>query len=436
MSIFLGYPPQHIVDWIYAHSPNAYWDTIAYNLENLPKATFVTGKTEFDLNELPAPGTSLPIDYIARDGYYDGATFVPTLTTASVMSSIDMIETVQTEWVVLGYNGHVPKYVKYKSKSGNVVYVSSTGDGETRTDIVAGAAIYAKAYDASMLENTWRKLPDVAVTSVGSEAFTYGQTNADWGTTAGSVPYNVPMSIKIDDVDYAFCGYTMTVNSKNVLCTSANGVDGASSFAFSSSNSTDWRTSELRTWLNTQQGANEHMLPKWCKMDTTDWSTVPVCAANGLKLKLAKQSRLDSLGNNNLLMNVIPVVNRVWNNDESKAKDVEDMFFVLSNAEVNCDDGDVEYTVGTFHDNESSLASFDVFKPFTTLYAMNLARIRTTLKLDTDSDYNSFYYWLRSAGMYNTARYAGICSTNDGAVMLNGVTDAAVAGCSPVFVIG
>ena len=94
MSIFLGYPPQHIVDWIYAHSPNAYWDTNAYNLENLPTATFVTGKTEFDLNELPAPGTSLPIDYIARDGYYDGATFVPTLTTASVMSSIDMIETV------------------------------------------------------------------------------------------------------------------------------------------------------------------------------------------------------------------------------------------------------------------------------------------------------------------------------------------------------
>lgn len=94
MSIFLGNPPYYVNKWIYNMYVNGYWNKIVYNLERLPTAKFVTGKTEFNLGELPAPGTSLLIDYMTRDGYYDGDTFVPTLTYADVNENLDKIKTV------------------------------------------------------------------------------------------------------------------------------------------------------------------------------------------------------------------------------------------------------------------------------------------------------------------------------------------------------
>lgn len=60
------------------------------------------------------------------------------------------------------------------SKNGAIFYVSSTGDGTTRTDITVGAAVYMKIYDGGTLGNVWLKLAGWTVTSVGSETFTYG----------------------------------------------------------------------------------------------------------------------------------------------------------------------------------------------------------------------------------------------------------------------
>ena len=430
MSIFLGNPPYYVNKWIYNMYVNGYWNKIVYNLERLPTAKFVTGKTEFNLGELPAPGTSLLIDYMTRDGYYDGDTFVPTLTYADVNENLDKIKTVQSEWVVLGYNGHVPKYVKYMSKNGAIFYVSSTGDGTTRTDITVGAAVYMKIYDGGTLGNVWLKLAGWTVTSVGSETFTYGQTNVDYGTTAGLVPYSVPLNIKINDVDYTFCGYTMALNSKHTLCTSSDGSTIGTTVAFNSSNENDWGTSELRTWLNTWTGADEHGLPKWNEN----------CAANGLKLKLAKQSKVDEMGHNNLLMNTIPVINRVWNYDESKTEDVEDTFFLMSNAEVNCSDMHPDSWL-TLHDYASSLASFDVFKPFGDVGDMNTSRFKHALTLDGGSSSELVNYWLRSVGQMQVGSIVpgvGAVFSIDGSGMVLGeiAKFTNFIGCSPAFVLG
>lgn len=255
-AVFLGNPPERIRQWIINHQPvsRTYWEQVVYNLENLPTATFVSDKTEFGDNELPAPGCALTIDYMIKDGYYDGGTFVPTIGKSNVLAHLDAIEPVATEWIVLGYNGNVPKYIKYKN--GNTYkYVSSTGSGSTRTAITAGAAVYEKSWVAADLGNAWTATGET-VTSVGSETFTYGQTNSDWGTTAGPVTYSVPMSISISGTDYEFCSYTMTLNSRKLLVSSTDGSTKLDYGSFDPVNySNYWVNSYARGWCNSNDSA-------------------------------------------------------------------------------------------------------------------------------------------------------------------------------------
>ena len=418
-AIFLGNPPERIRQWIINHQPvsRTYWEQVVYNLENLPTATFVSDKTEFGDGELPAPGCALPIDYMTCDGYYDGSTFVPTLGKSAVMSNLDAIQAVSTEWIVLGYNGNVPKYIKYKNGS-TYKYVSSTGSGSTRTAIVVGAAVYEKSWVLDNLGNSWTATGET-VASVGSETFTYGQTNSNWGTTAGAVTYSVPMSINIGGTDYTFCGYTMTLNSRRLLCTSEDGTTCLTDSSFDAENySNYWVNSKARSWCNLNTNADFFGV-----MDQDEW-VFTYNSSNGLKLKLAKSQ--------DLLKQVMPAVNRIWKYNGDTTEDVEDSFFFLSNGEINISNGDY-----TFKDANYNTAIFSTVFPEAgcpyydpdEFYSDYL--IKSLMNLD-GSGSSADCWWLRSA--YADDDYCV------GFVDIYGLVSSYAAdysrGCSPAFVLG
>lgn len=410
--IYLGNPPKDIESWIIYNSKN-YWEQVVFNLENLPTAKFVSDKTSFGYGELPAPGCALLIDYMTRDGYYSGSTFTQTQTTASVLENLDNIKPVTTEWIVLGYNGHVPKYIKYKNGN-SYKYVSSTGSGTTRTEIVAGASVYEKSWLASSLENTWVATNET-VKSVSTDKFTYGQTNSVWGTNAdGATTYSVPMSITIGDTVYAFCGYTMSLNSRYILSTSANGTTAITYLAFDTENDNYWAESDIRTWLNTSQGATENNLTLWNNSTKT----------NGLRLKFAKSQ--------DVLKQVVPVVNRIWKYNGQTTEDIEDSFFLLSIPEVNCTGN---YDSDTyFFDYVNRLVTFDVFAPLDDIYQdIHNSRIKQLMTLDGVAS-SADYWLLRSAGS-GSSDFVGYVDSN-GNVDSYIAHDSDYCGCSPAFVLG
>ena len=410
--IYLGNPPTNIKDWIIFNS-KTYWEKVVYNLENLPNVSFISDKTTFGFNELPSPGSALTIDYMTRDGYYSGSTFTQTLTTSSVLENLDKITPVSTDFVVLGYNGHVPKYIKYKN--GNVYkYVSSTGTGTTRTEIIAGAKIYKKSWIDSALNNSWTETSET-VTSVSSDKFTYGQTNSAWGTNAdGATTYSVPMSITVGNTTYTFCGYTMTLNSRYILPTSINGSTKQDYLAFDSGNDNYWYESDIRTWLNTVQGASENNLTIW------NSST----KANGLRLKFAKSQ--------DMLKQMMPVVNRTWKYNGDTTEDIEDNFFLLSIPEINCNGSDGSATY--FKDYTHRLVTFDVFAPLDDIWGnTHNSRIKQLMSLDGIAS-SADYWWLRSA-YSDISDYVGYVYS-DGIVYHDNACDSNLYGCSPAFVLG
>ena len=410
--IYLGNPPTNIKDWIIFNS-KTYWEKVVYNLENLPNTSFISDKTTFGFNELPSPGSALTIDYMTRDGYYSGSTFTQTLTTSSVLENLDKITPVSTDFIVLGYNGHVPKYIKYKN--GNVYkYVSSTGTGTTRTEIIAGAKIYEKSWVDSTLNNSWSETSET-VTSVSSDKFTYGQTNSTWGTNAdGATTYSVPMSITVGNTTYTFCGYTMTLNSRYILPTSIDGSTKQDYLAFDSGNDNYWYESDIRTWLNTAQGASENNLTIWNNSTK----------ANGLRLKFAKSQ--------DVLKQMMPVVNRTWKYNGNTTEDIEDNFFLLSVPEVNCTGSDGSATY--FKDYTHRLVTFDVFAPLDNVWgSTHNSRIKQLMSLDGIAS-SVVDWWLRSA-FSDLSNYVGNVFSlghvnGDLASYSNGY------GCSPAFVLG
>ena len=410
--IYLGNPPTNIKDWIIFNS-KTYWEKVVYNLENLPNTSFISDKTTFGFNELPSPGSALTIDYMTRDGYYSGSTFTQTLTTSSVLENLDKITPVSTDFIVLGYNGHVPKYIKYKN--GNVYkYVSSTGTGTTRTEIIAGAKIYKKSWIDSALNNSWTETSET-VTSVSSDKFTYGQTNSAWGTNAdGATTYSVPMSITVGNTTYTFCGYTMTLNSRYILPTSINGSTKQDYLAFDSGNDNYWYESDIRTWLNTVQGASENNLT--IRNSSTK--------ANGLRLKFAKSQ--------DMLKQMMPVVNRTWKYNGDTTEDIEDNFFLLSIPEINCDGsyGSATY----FKDYTHRLVTFDVFAPLDNILgSIHNSRIKQLMSLDGVAS-SADYWWLRSAFSGDSGSVGGVDS--GGGVGYGFAHNSDLCGCSPAFVLG
>ena len=220
------------------------------NVDNLPTLMALLENYPKFQNALPKPGSAILVDYILDDQTYG--------TRADVQNHLSELGTIQTPWTILGYNKTIPQYVKYRCKTDDgfdYKYVSSvddtsvdaTVDGATTKlfikhswenankidendctgllrPIAAGCKTYARAPGGFARTDTFTETeftvesvsPEIARNIVAKDGgtHTYGNNN----------PYDCPATIIVDGKTYAFCGYTVTVQSTNLLTDKFNGT--------------------------------------------------------------------------------------------------------------------------------------------------------------------------------------------------------------------
>lgn len=243
--IYLGEPPKHVKDWLLNKDlPKGGWTEVMKALE----AGDITAGT---LNGITFGGNTITIgsSMTTPIAYYQG-------------DDGEIID--RSEWIVCGFNGAVPEYVKYIMNETQRVFVKATDSSNTERVIAAGDDVFTRTWDSSMNAYSYEKIG--VVESLGSETFTYGATNADYGTISIKDPYSVPKSltVKLDGTDKKleaeFAGYNMQLWSKHT-CLDA---DAAGSYAAAKAMMTDskqcttmafgtsqnWADSIVRSFLN------------------------------------------------------------------------------------------------------------------------------------------------------------------------------------------
>lgn len=199
---------------------------------------------------LPQPGSAILVDYIFDDQTYG--------TKADVQEHLDELGTLQVPFTILGYNKTIPQYVKYRYKTDtgfDYKYVSSVDDKSvdaTVDGVVAKLFIKHSWENANKIDEndcTGLLRPIVAgcktyTRSAGGFAQTSQFTETEYNvesvskeiarnilakdggthTYGNNNPYDCPMTITVDGKIYVFCGYTVTVQSTNLLTGKFNGT--------------------------------------------------------------------------------------------------------------------------------------------------------------------------------------------------------------------
>ena len=198
--IYLGEPPKHVKDWILNKDlPKGGWTEVMKALE----AGDITSGT---LNGITFDGNAITIgsSMITPIAYYQG-------------DDGKIID--RSEWLVCGFNGAVPEYVKYIMNETQRVFVKATDSSNVERAIAAGDDVFARTWNSGTNSYDYEKIG--VVESLGSETFTYGATNTDYGTINIKDSYSVPKSIavKLDGTDKKleakFAGYNMQLWSKH-----------------------------------------------------------------------------------------------------------------------------------------------------------------------------------------------------------------------------
>ena len=129
---------------------------------------FVGWLENFDTSVLPEPGKSIIVPYkVDPNG-----------------------EAVDTEWMILGYNKDIPRFVKYKN-----------GDDRVYMDVLPGTALLSSFSGANVYSNKDGTGLVGTVSATGGTPFTYGNNNT----------YSIPGMITVDGTIYTFCGYNVTL---------------------------------------------------------------------------------------------------------------------------------------------------------------------------------------------------------------------------------
>ena len=327
--IYLGEPPQHIKDWIIAHSrppapvePDTQWKSMVLALES--------GQYD-DSNPMAldgvslAPGSALSgVNYVVEDGQ----------------------DPVPTTWIVLGYNKEIPEYVKYKNGDERIWVKSNTGVNGQLAPIVAGAVVYTRSWDETTNEESWAESGTVA--GVGSSTFAYGN----------NCTYDVPTTLTVNDKEYAFAGYNMTIQSEALLGVKLSQAeqDAASEiiagmsdvqesdvtglkncFVYKSHDAeheygrSDWKSSDVRRFLNDSSPYADVQVGYY---DSDYWYPIKASAAT-LFQRLAAED--------GLLRNAQKTVSRVWTHgdlrdgteDANGCQHLADRFVLLGCRELN-----------------------------------------------------------------------------------------------------
>jgi len=202
-SIFFGKAPANVLKWIVEHSAHedpdpvdtSMWGQVVAALEDCRPSEFnMANLTYTGSNSILtafAVGSTKPIAYdITGSG-----------------------STVNAQFMNLGFNGSIPEYVKYRrAVSGGYIHcwVKSTGADGMLKEIAVGDATYGRTYDSTAKANTYADA-SAPIEAIGGSTFTYGN----------NCTYSVPTLITAGGKDYAFCGYNITLNSRETLAQQA-----------------------------------------------------------------------------------------------------------------------------------------------------------------------------------------------------------------------
>ena len=188
--IFLGCP-LHVRHWIRdSKLPAGAWTEVVKSLE---KGDISAGK----LNGIKFGGKSIEIGASLKTPiayYQDGSD--------SLIAD--------SEWIVCGFNGAVPEYVKYLADDARY-FVKATDDSNVERTIEDGDPVYTRTWDDVTHSYKYEKAGTVAKQE---GEFKYGDTSTDYGTVSIKDPYAVPtkLSVLLDSgktVETTFAGHNM-----------------------------------------------------------------------------------------------------------------------------------------------------------------------------------------------------------------------------------
>jgi hypothetical protein len=179
--------------------------------------------------------------------------------------------------MILGYNSDIPRFVKYKNGDTRVYMDVLPETSNTLLTSFSGANVYSTKDGSGSVLGT--------VEESGGRPYTYGNNNT----------YSVPRTITASGTTYTFCGHNVTLQSNYGLVAKYNG-NLYTRAQFDSQNHNDWKTSEIRTWLNGTDGVVGQV-----------WSGSGPDLHNGEIVGL-----LDRLPDKNFTNNIIPTVTRTW----------------------------------------------------------------------------------------------------------------------------
>lgn len=166
-----------------------------------------------------------------------------------------------SSWIVCGFNGAIPEYVKYITDSERY-FIKSTNEDNKEHVISEGDNVFIRTWNKDTLDYTYSLIG--AIKSLGSETFSYGSTNDSYGTTAISTEYSVPLTITIQSQDREitaqFAGQNMQLLSKYLYldCDACDSYESAKSVMLNSKqyttmkygNGQKYADSNIRGFLN------------------------------------------------------------------------------------------------------------------------------------------------------------------------------------------
>ena len=155
------------------------------------------------------------------------------------------------EWIVCGFNGAVPEYVKYLTDLDRF-FVKATDDSNAERAVEVGDPVYVRGWDDTTHDYVYSKVGTVA--SMEGE-FKYGDTNTDYGTVSIKDPYVVPTNlvVALDDGRTKtawFAGHNMQLWSRYQFldCDVAGSLSAAEAMMKDSSQCTTFHFFDSKSW--------------------------------------------------------------------------------------------------------------------------------------------------------------------------------------------
>ena len=254
---------------------------------------------------------------------------------------------------------------------------------------------------------------------INGEGHTYGNNN----------PYDAPESVNFDGKDWNFAGYNATIMSKYGLA--AKYDENLYEYPqFNSQVHNDWKTSEIREWLNGTEAISSQ---KWWR--SSDWNYM----TGNITGLLGRLTDIDFIGN------TIPTVTRTWTysswrdgtEDSNGCQHLADKFRLLGVGEVNCKG---TTTTQYFPDGGASVdgenkgydtSRFGEVFNQTDVWEPEKSRERMAMKEDGTKG-SAYFWWLRSVHSGH-GYHVSYVSDNGGVTSYNANSGGAVL---PVCLIG